>query len=170
MVCSHKQSPENPPGIMWRVKLSQGDLALAQVTLYQPDELLHDRIADSSVLTGLIQSIVAVAASEARSGAWAAAPGAFVGVIASPAGRLFAACEAVGSDVPSDDTDRLTSALENVPCPVVTGAVAFGLELARPSSQGLAFPQFPKDWVETTRRGGQPVAMPDGLLALLESE
>lgn len=145
--------------------LVAAEAKVANVTLYQPDAVLKERVGDVQPLAAYIQKLQAVCAP-----AWTSneSEELHIVVVLKPQGQ--SRTWFVSSLKSAIDRSKLKAAIEAISVPPVRGPVAFAVTyhlngFTRPPLDAQASqPPIPTEWREKTKDVKGPLPIPDGFI------
>jgi hypothetical protein len=155
--------PSAPPAPSCAAEKSAFDLH--QSIIYQPDEVLRQRVASQDVFINYVKQVIDTATAY-WAGEPAGAPRAVTLVVAiKPGGRSRFWLDATPEPLPDEQVKRLTARLESLAVPLIRGgpvAVAFHASLwsGSPDEGGWRF--IPGEWQRAC--AGDELLVPDGIL------
>lgn len=151
--------------LLLAVPLFAADAKVANVTLYQPDAALKERVGDVQPLGAYIQKLQAVCAP-----AWTSKESEelHIVVVLKPKGQ--SRVWFVSSLNPTIDRSKLKAAIEAISVPPVRGPIAFAVTyhlngFTKPPLIAQALqPPIPAEWREKTKDVKGPMVIPDGFI------
>jgi hypothetical protein len=143
---------------------------VSQVFLYQPEEVLQRRLADSSVFAKYMKQVM-----DAATRYWATVPrqrgrGAVLVAAVKPGGRSRFWLETEPAGLGASLVEGLYRALEQIPAPLVRGgpvAVAMQASLWGGGEMPGGFPPIPTEWRQASESEGRNLLVPDEVLAVV---